>query len=299
MTTGKLQATKLIVTDALGLSRVCGPRVAARWLANIMKTFKVCARSHSLTPADEACGAGPFPVRRGHARARIYGPCGVGGIREIWVRDVYLRDDFLSIPPDAQVVDLGANMGNFTVLALAHGPAVRVIAVEAQRNAVAQLRDNVSANGWLDRVSICERLIGGITPLHYQVLGHVIGTDERNPKPGVQISEEEFIHAYNIERIDFLKCDIEGSEFELFRPGSRLLEMAQQIAIEIHDSGGDLEQFEAMLREHGFELMRTHDSSPAVASKDRVVLARRRESHLAFNLGGDHAKSPSITANNA
>ena len=76
-------------------------------------------------------GPGPYDVRLGAARARLFGEQVISGIREIWVRDVYLNRGILSIAPDATVVDLGANAGNFTMLALAHGSGVRCVSVEA------------------------------------------------------------------------------------------------------------------------------------------------------------------------
>lgn len=58
------------------------------------------------------------------------------GIREVWVRNVYLRPvdprhagprhvdpgGVLSIPEQGVIVDLGANRGTFTALALARSP---------------------------------------------------------------------------------------------------------------------------------------------------------------------------------
>src|SRR4051812_15958000 len=121
---------RIVFRDFIGLVRVCGIGVALRWLVMIALNFKKCARARNLQPADLAMGPGPFSARLGTARAKLFGEQAISGIREIWVRDVYLNHGRLSIPPDATVVDLGANMGNFTVLALGHGPGVRCVSVE-------------------------------------------------------------------------------------------------------------------------------------------------------------------------
>src|ERR1700734_723266 len=110
---------KTIAADALGISRVCGLTTAVRWLGCIAMTMPQCRQTRNLQPADRRMGDGPFSVARSGARARLGGPQVFSGIREIWVRDVYLRGDYLRIPRGASVVDLGANMGNFTCLALA------------------------------------------------------------------------------------------------------------------------------------------------------------------------------------
>lgn len=90
-------------------------------------------RCGNLQLADIAMGEEPFKARRGKSKAILSGQRCLSGIREVWVRDSYLGKDFLSIAPDVLVVDLGVNMGNFTLLALGHGRGVKVIAVEPSR----------------------------------------------------------------------------------------------------------------------------------------------------------------------
>ena len=75
-------------------------------------------KTKNLQPADRALGIGPYHVRRGNAIATLKCNNVISAIREIWVRDVYLKNDFLKIPDEGIVVDLGANVGNFSVLAL-------------------------------------------------------------------------------------------------------------------------------------------------------------------------------------
>src|ERR1700677_758847 len=127
------RSIRIIASDFRGLCRVCGPIVALRWLLAIVLNIKACRRAGNLQPADAALGDGPFHARLRNARAILSGRQVLTGIREIWVRDPYLND-FLSIPENATVVDLGANMGLFTTLALASGGGVRVLAVEADPN---------------------------------------------------------------------------------------------------------------------------------------------------------------------
>ena len=58
-------------------------------------------------------------------------------------------------------------------------------------------------------------------------------------------------------KIALIKCDIEGSEFELFKRGSRLLAMADQVAIEIHAATNDPKRsdFVNLIRDEGFEVI--------------------------------------------
>src|SRR6186713_2915399 len=97
-----------ILADSLGIARTCGPGTALNWLSCISRSARECARVRNLQPADRLMGRGPFTVKRGGVRARLTGEQVFSGIREIWVRDVYLKSDFLRIEPGSWVVDLGA-----------------------------------------------------------------------------------------------------------------------------------------------------------------------------------------------
>ena len=212
-------------------------------------------------------GAGPFPVRRGHVSAMLKGDRVMSGVREIWVRDVYLKDDYLRIGPSDLVVDLGANMGNFTNLALAHGPGVRVVAVEPNRAALDMLVESVSANGWNDRVALNRCFLGGVTPKQTELR-------QRSGYGGAEfVSEEDFLKDNDVGSIDFLKCDIEGSEFSLLTPDSPVLNKANQIAIEVHDWAGDRHAFIEMLRQCRFLIGPVREDYESA-----IILAKREPS---------------------
>jgi hypothetical protein len=74
-----------------------------------------------------------------------------------------------------------------------------------------------------------------------------------------------------------LKCDIEGGEFSLLRPNSRLLSLSQQIAIEVHSFAGDVDAFLAMLNQEGFDLgsiKRDPDGTCTVLAKRKAFTKR-------------------------
>jgi SAM-dependent methyltransferase len=257
-----LRFARIILSDFLGLVRVGGPLLALRWLSMIAINFRSCLRERNLQPADVAMGRGPFSLRFDGARAKLAGDQAISGAREIWVRRVYLGDGFLSIKDGDTVVDLGCNMGNFSMLALGHGPGVRLVAVDADPAMCEKFRHSAAANGWESRVQLFNAFIGG----------------ESNTQPHLQdrmriptISEQELIDRAGIERINFLKVDIEGSEFELLTRDSKLLAIADQLSIELHTPVGDVPAFLRTLEELGFEL------GPAkIDPETHIQQARRR-----------------------
>jgi FkbM family methyltransferase len=241
--------------DFCGLWRVCGPLVATRWLCEIALHLPICIRSRNLAWADFAMGEGPYRVRRSGRSARLTGVKVISHVRELFVRNVYLSGGLLSLSDDlATIVDLGGNRGYFTALAALESPAARIIAVEPSRVYCDAIMLQAKLNGWSERISICNAFIGGATTAQ-------MDTEAIPDAQGVPyISEADFMERYALKNIDFLKCDIEGSEFDLLKPGSRLLKAARQLAVELHSHAGSLEDFTAMLRGEGFQVHVLSDS---------------------------------------
>ncbi|GIF75625.1 amino acid adenylation domain-containing protein [Asanoa siamensis] len=70
---------------------------------------------------------------------------------EIFTRAVYLQHGIV-LPPDACVIDAGANIGLFTLFAARRAPHGRIIAVEPAGPAAETLRINLAANGCTNAV---------------------------------------------------------------------------------------------------------------------------------------------------
>ena len=204
----------------------------------------------------------------GDKRARVCGDQVISGVREIWVRNVYLSGRRLTIPPNATVVDLGANMGNFAILALSHGPSVPVVGVEGNPDSFPKFDRNLQASGWSDRAQLCKRFIGGETAVQSGLAEYLCVESGKLDF----ISEQEFAEKYNLQTIDFLKCDIEGSEFALLKPGSLLLSKSKQIAAEVHEFAGDVKAFIRMLETQGFDVYAEFQPGSGA-----IVQAKRRD----------------------
>ena len=232
--------------------------MALRWLAAIAREARTCISTGTFAVADDAMGDGPFEVTLRGASASLVGKHVFGGLREIWVRDVYLGGGYLSVPDGSVVVDLGANIGNFTLLALGHGPHVRAVCVEPNPELVPLLQQSLAINGWTDRAQIFPSFLIGPRNL------------VKVPPSMPPIDEDQLIARAGLDRIDFLKCDIEGGEFDLLHPGSSLLRMARQIAIEVHRAAGPADEFAGLLRAAGFEVRESFSGADAF-----ILLARR------------------------
>jgi FkbM family methyltransferase len=233
--------------DFRGIARVAGVGTAMRWLACVVATLPSALKSRNLLAADRLMGTGPFRVHHAIGNAILTGDSAFSGLREIWVRDVYAGGGFLRVPDHGTIVDLGANMGNFSAQALAANATARLIAIEPSAPLGAKWATTMATNGFQDRAQLCRAFIGIFTDKQRRDF-------ENDPAYGdaPTINEDEFLQRYAIDHIDFLKCDIEGSEFFMTERGSRLLDITDRVAIELHDFGGDPQHFLDTLEAKGF-----------------------------------------------
>jgi len=237
---------KIVASDFLRLCQVCGLVTGARWLGAVALEAKDILRSANLQPADAALGPGPFDCRLRGARARLSGQQVISGIREIWCRDVYLGGQ-LAIEDGDVVVDLGANMGNFTMLALGHGPRVRAVAVEPNPELVQALKRQLEVNGWSDRCLVLNAFVGEPNEKLHELRRQGMAL-------GGFLSDADVLAAAGGGSIALLKCDIEGSEYSALGSDSPLLAASRQLAFELHYGEGDKDGFLERIRRAGFSV---------------------------------------------
>ena len=137
-----------------------------------------------------------------------------GCIYEMW--DCLLKEGDI-------VVDIGSNIGFFTHRA--SELASRVVAIDGSPEAYSCLVEN------------CKDL-SNVQTLNASILSENssqswLWSYKGNP---LRLTLEEMMRIFKIEKIDFLKCDIEGGEYELFKNLSEeTLSKIDRIAIETHD----------------------------------------------------------------
>jgi FkbM family methyltransferase len=134
------------------------------------------------------------------------------------------------------VFDIGANVGWYTLhLARALGPAGRVFSFEPMPATFAALERNVALNGLEDRVTL-NRLglaeeAGEAEFFVPEETGSVAASrrplfqEQRNQSVRATLDTlDAFVARTGIERLDLVKCDIEGGELPMLRGGRATLE---------------------------------------------------------------------------
>jgi FkbM family methyltransferase len=193
-------------------------------MAGRRRRFKVCGRSISVDGAY------------------------FSGARELYARGVYFAFPGFSIKNTDVVVDLGANVGLFTVLAATM--AAKVIAVEAQSLFIEEMFDNVKENGCEGVVDIEFGLVGGRTGV-FSNAGSIASASHFALSPPV-LTMSQIIERHKLERIHFLKIDVEGSEFDLLTNDNEWLERVEKIAMEVHSDFGNVNILASTLSDCGF-----------------------------------------------
>lgn len=149
-------------------------------------------------------------------------------------RDTNLYERMFPVEKGDVVLDLGASVGPFAYCAAQKDPKI-VIAVEPHPQLIPTLRHNLDqfTNVIVDPKAIGHETgrieIGGLfDPVAKYDTGEVNWVEA--------ITFMDFVRQYEIEKIDFLKIDIEGMEYHVFNHENMdwILENVRKIAGEIH-----------------------------------------------------------------
>jgi FkbM family methyltransferase len=172
----------------------------------------------------------------------------------------------ISVQPDDVVVDLGGNIGLFAAYALSKG-ASKVYTVEPFPTYVNYLHENLEQ--FKDKVEIIPMAISdtvGHTTLNINFQNNTILNDVykelnwKNNDESVTVEKIDLItlsERNNIDIINYLKVDIEGSEYLLFKglTGKFLSKKVEKIAIEYHwNYNGEIDSIIEKLKDNNFEV---------------------------------------------
>ena len=140
------------------------------------------------------------------------------------------------------IVDAGANVGMATLFFAREYPQARIVAIEPASSNFDLLKRNCEGipNVTLIRAAMwpenCELKIKNPTAEAWAfiVSDENCGSDSSPRTPAITVPD--ILHRLNVDHIDLLKIDIEGSELQLFSKNSeKWLSQVHFIVIELHD----------------------------------------------------------------
>lgn len=144
--------------------------------------------------------------------------------------------EYWKIKPGDIVVDAGAHIGSWTLPALAMG-AEHVYCFEPNKDAIKILSRNIELNGWRDRVTTIDKALWHRMEnrIFYDVEQSII---KQLPFMTIHqyITECVPLDNYNLEKVDWIKIDTEGSEIGVLIGGRSTIEKCKpKIYVEVHE----------------------------------------------------------------
>jgi len=177
-----------------------------------------------------------------------------GGDRSWWTAvEIFGRDCYqlagAGLPPAPVVVDIGANIGGFSLAVLHLRPRAQIAAFEASPAALVALQRNIAANGADERVAVHHAAVTGPTePGTVWLNEHVgdlctsslleSGHAGRQSTHRVEVSARPLstILASYPAGVDLLKMDVEGAEYDIVAATPPpLFARVRRMVVEYHD----------------------------------------------------------------
>lgn len=212
---------------------------------------------------------------------------------------IFARQHYPVAPSSRVVLDIGANIGIFTLYAARKAPQARIIAVEPFPDTFERLGDLVAVNRLGDRVISVNCAIASKAgdqtmdsaaniPSQYRRI-HApetasLNVSHRGPaalapdENGVPIRTETLetvLDRVGVSAVDFVKMNIHGSEYDvLLSTPSGVLRRCRRIAVQYHELPAEMnlgkEQIFERLRSLGFTLLQDDDTHRGAG---RAILA--------------------------
>lgn len=206
-----------------------------------------------------------------------------GIFKEVWIQEVYTPEGF-EIGEEDVVVDVGAHIGIFSVLASRLAKKGKVYAFEPVKENFGMLRHNIkisnakniiainqaiSAKKEQREIFIAQAPLTGVNSL-YSNLVYPKGKIGKIEKVDAT-SLSDFAIEYGVEKIDFLKMDCEGAEYDiLLNCPDNILRIISRITMEYHylDDNRNLSILRRFLKMKGFKTVTRQDGDKLYARQN-------------------------------
>ena len=170
-------------------------------------------------------------------------------LREFLVRQIYFRE-FKQLNFDT-CLDLGCNTGVVSsLLKRIAGPQGKVVGIDPLTYPDNAFRSKVGAT---PGITIHQGILCGESLRHDAAALHAM-CDPYGFDTNLAITVEELMKTHQIQHVDFLKMDIEGAEFGIFRDSVGWLDGVDNLAMEVHNTVGNPHEIIQRLQQQGFRV---------------------------------------------
>ncbi len=158
----------------------------------------------------------------------------VHGLKEIFVEEIYKQ----TFGPKPYILDCGANIGLSVIYLKQIAPDAEIEAFEPDQQNFTLLSKNVKAFG-LEQVTLHQKAIWNANEkLQFKSEGTMssrMATAEENTHSFTEVTAVR-LKDFLTRRVDFLKIDIEGAEYQVLKDIAAELQVVQNMFLEYHGS---------------------------------------------------------------
>lgn len=162
---------------------------------------------------------------------------------ETWSVKPY-EDNRFPIENQRVIIDIGAHIGDFCIYIAKKNPKATIYAFEPYRENYRLLFYNVKQNKVRKGVHVINKAVSSVSGNSQTLyitdgngaIASLTSQNERKKEKVDTIKFNDFIREKNIRKIDFLKIDAEGSEYEiLFSISNENFQKIRYIVLEVHN----------------------------------------------------------------
>lgn len=167
----------------------------------------------------------------------------VAGLKEIFLDKIYS----LRLPDRPYIIDCGANIGLSVIYMKKQYPNAEIVAFEPDNQNFELLTKNVEAGGYKNIELRKEAVWTENTTVHFSSTGTTDSHISTKNSGSVEVATKRLKDLFT-RKIDFLKIDIEGAEYQVLKDIAEKLDLVDNMFIEYHGSFEENNQFLDMLK---------------------------------------------------
>ncbi|MFT4600942.1 MAG: FkbM family methyltransferase [Arenicella sp.] len=202
-------------------------------------------------------------------------------VKEVWLKEIYNQHG-ISVQEGDTVLDIGGHIGVFNVYAAQKSKTGKVYSFEPFSENFERLKMHAEINK-LDNVSLINKGVSSITGKQTLNLspdnntgGHSLHlkteTDKKVEIDTITLSD--FYADAGITKVDFLKLDCEGAEFDIVKGNLEKIKEIERIILECHPYGDNtVDQMIELLSSNGFDVKSEKDEK---GEKVQMLYAKRK-----------------------
>ena len=174
------------------------------------------------------------------------------------IEETLLRGEYDFIVPALKsvespvIIDVGMNVGDFAVMAVAHNPKCRIIGIEAHPETAMIAERNGQLN-YKRKWTVLNRAAWKNNETIYLSSGEMSASSKISNQGNIAVKGIDMKSIWSIlpeERVDVVKIDIEGAEEEFLSAAADYLDKVDHLIVEIHPLACDEAKVRSVLSAH-------------------------------------------------